>query len=276
MLSRLWQAYDRAPRAFVLCDDHDVVGRDFVVSSTASRGCAVGRVPPSMPSIADAGRRVGFATVDALADSASRRPGGLRAGGPRAAGRVPRPAGRGLAEAVGAGRPRPRWTPTMDERGRTPRVDAAAVAAGDVLHNDFKLDNCQFAAGAPGSRDLGLRLGHGHARRPAGRLRHAAELLARSLRHPRRPAALRPRPGHAWACRREPRSSSATRRAPATDSRGVGWYEAFACWKTAVVCQQLYQRYVRGESTDERMVIRGGYVPWLAARACRLLTGRSS
>src|SRR5262245_26551920 len=32
VLSRLWREYDRAPRAFLLCTDHDVVGSDFVVS----------------------------------------------------------------------------------------------------------------------------------------------------------------------------------------------------------------------------------------------------
>ena len=32
------------------------------------------------------------------------------------------------------------------------------------------------------------------------------------------------------------------------DVDGVRWYEAFAAWKTAVVLQQLYARWVRGES----------------------------
>jgi aminoglycoside phosphotransferase (APT) family kinase protein len=36
--------------------------------------------------------------------------------------------------------------------------------------------------------------------------------------------------------------------------------EAFACWKTAVTVQQLYTRYLRGESTDERMATRGDLV----------------
>jgi hypothetical protein len=34
------------------------------------------------------------------------------------------------------------------------------------------------------------------------------------------------------------------------DVGDVDWYEAFACWKTAVVLQQLYTPYVHGESTD--------------------------
>ena len=53
----------------------------------------------------------------------------------------------------------------------------------------------------------------------------------------------------------------------------IAWYQAFACWRTAVVCQQLYHRYLQGDSTDERMVSRGESVPWLAARALRLARG---
>jgi aminoglycoside phosphotransferase (APT) family kinase protein len=55
---------------------------------------------------------------------------------------------------------------------------------------------------------------------------------------------------------------------------GVGdvrWYEAFACWKTAVVLQQLYVRWVRGESKDDRMATRGPLVSVQARRAARLL-----
>ena len=51
----------------------------------------------------------------------------------------------------------------------------------------------------------------------------------------------------------------------------VHWYEAFACWKTAVVLQQLHTRYLRGESTDERMAAKGDKVPGQARRAMALL-----
>ena len=55
------------------------------------------------------------------------------------------------------------------------------------------------------------------------------------------------------------------------DVTPVPWYEAFATWKTAVVCEQLYQRWVRGESTDPRMGTRGEPVARLCARSARLL-----
>ena len=68
VLSRLWQHYDRAPRAFVFCDDHDVVGTDFVVSEYRRGEVVWAALPPSMADLPDAGRRIGLATVDALAD----------------------------------------------------------------------------------------------------------------------------------------------------------------------------------------------------------------
>ncbi len=68
VLSRLWTGYDRAPRAYVFCDDHDVIGSDFVVSEYRSGEVIWATLTPSMAALPDAGRRVGFATVDALAD----------------------------------------------------------------------------------------------------------------------------------------------------------------------------------------------------------------
>ena len=48
VLSRLWQRYDRAPRAFLFCDDHSVVGSDFVVSEYRSGVVIWGALPDSM------------------------------------------------------------------------------------------------------------------------------------------------------------------------------------------------------------------------------------
>ena len=49
--------------------------------------------------------------------------------------------------------------------------------------------------------------------------------------------------------------------------RDVAWYEAFGCWKTAIIMQQLYVRHLRGESSDGRMVARGQQVVRIADRA---------
>src|SRR5580765_5133209 len=68
VLSELWRSYDRAPRAYLFCDDHDVVGSDFVVSEYRSGEVIWAALTPSMAELPEAGRRFGFATVDALAE----------------------------------------------------------------------------------------------------------------------------------------------------------------------------------------------------------------
>ena len=59
-LSRLWQGYDPAPRAFAFCDDHAVIGSDFLVIDYRPGIVLWGVVPPSMAGHADVGRRVGL------------------------------------------------------------------------------------------------------------------------------------------------------------------------------------------------------------------------
>jgi aminoglycoside phosphotransferase (APT) family kinase protein len=48
------------------------------------------------------------------------------------------------------------------------------------------------------------------------------------------------------------------------DVAALRWYEAFAMWKTAVVLQQLYLRWAKGESTDPRMAMMSERIPMLA------------
>jgi aminoglycoside phosphotransferase (APT) family kinase protein len=55
----------------------------------------------------------------------------------------------------------------------------------------------------------------------------------------------------------------------------IGWYEAFALWKTATVLQQLHHRWVVGDSTDERMASIGARIPALVESAAHLLEGVS-
>ena len=58
------------------------------------------------------------------------------------------------------------------------------------------------------------------------------------------------------------------------DIEHMDWYLAFAAWRTAVVVQQLANRYRAGDSTDERLASFADVVPGLAARAHDLLARR--
>jgi aminoglycoside phosphotransferase (APT) family kinase protein len=55
------------------------------------------------------------------------------------------------------------------------------------------------------------------------------------------------------------------------DVAEVWWWEAFALWKTVVVVQQLHRRWVRGESQDPRMARIADRMPALIAAARTVL-----
>ena len=54
------------------------------------------------------------------------------------------------------------------------------------------------------------------------------------------------------------------------DLSGVGFYEVFAIFKLAVVLQQIFFRYQRGQTDDPRFATLGERVAWLARVAAAL------
>ena len=269
VLSTLWRAFDRAPRSYLLCEDHSVIGSDFLVIEYRSGEVIWGVVPPSMEGHADVGRRVGFAVVDALADLHRVDP--VKSG----LGELGRPDGFLARQVTGWAR---RWGEAATE-GAEPLMDVAAERLersrpesprASVLHNDFKLDNCQFDPSDPDRVksvfdwdmatlgdpfvDLGILLNYWPDPSDTEDDKPIYNPGTESLGLPRRAEVIE-------------RYAERT----GFDVGDVAWYEAFACWKTAVVLQQLYARYVRGESTDERMGTRGDWVSPQARRAIRIL-----
>ena len=168
VLSRLWRAYDRAPRAYLFCDDHDVVGSRLRRVGVPARRGGVGAAPavdgrpPRRRAAHRAWRR---STPSPTCTSSTRR----RATWPTSAGPTGyrrAPAAR-VARSAGRSSPRPSTTPMMTavgERARAARCRTSPPPT--LLHNDFKTDNCQFRPGRARSGDRGVRLGHGDARRP--------------------------------------------------------------------------------------------------------------
>lgn len=271
-LSRLHLAYDRAPRAFLYCEDASVIGAHFLVVEYRSGVVVWDAVPSSMAHLPDAGRRLGFAVVDALAD--------LHRVDPHAAGLgdLGRPEGFLSRQLVGW---RKRWDLVAPEQGNrlAERLSDRLVqrmpvsGAPAVLHNDFKIDNCQFSHGDPDRVasvfdwdmatlgdplvDLGTLLNYWPD--PGDQ----AALAVPGLENLGLPT------------RREVVNRYRERVLTDSTSQGadwdVDWYEAYGCWKTIVILQQLYARYLRGETTDERMGTRGELVTGLLERAHALL-----
>ena len=135
------------------------------------------------------------------------------------------------------------------------------------MHNDFKVDNCQFAPDAPDVvatvfdwdmatlgdplTDLGTLLNYW----PDGATPAEGVPGLENLGLPSRDDVV--------ARYAERTGLDLTRGA-------VTWYEAFGCWKTAVIMRQLYVRHLRGESSDDRMAARGEQVGRIADRALAL------
>jgi aminoglycoside phosphotransferase (APT) family kinase protein len=259
-LAALGPHYAPAPRVFVLCEDPGVIGAPFFVMERR-HGVVVRRtMPPEIPDDPATRRRVGEAAIDALADLHA-----VPVAGPVAA--LGKPDGfverqiRGWAE---------RWQraktdelATMESLASWLVARIPAPLAPTVVHNDFKLDNMMLDRSDPGRVvavldwdmttlgdpriDVGTLLGYWpEATDPPERLAIAMQ-----------PTYLDGFPTRAEIVARYTARSG--RALPA-----IGFFETFALFKLAVVLQQIYVRFVRGQTKDERFAAMGESVRRLA------------
>jgi aminoglycoside phosphotransferase (APT) family kinase protein len=268
-LSRLWRTFPPAPRSYLFCDDHSVIGSDFLVIEYRRGEVIWARIPDSMSHHPDVARRVGFAVADALAD--------LHLLDPEEAGvaDLGRPDGFVARQLSGW---RKRWELSAGEDANAVMVEVADRLAArvpepqsaSVLHNDFKLDNCQFDPGDPGRVHSIFDWDMATVGDPLIDL----GTLLNYWPDPSDPAEGGPIINTGMETLGLPNRAEVVERYAARtgfDPAPVAWYEAFACWKTAVVLRQLYVRYERGESTDPRMATRGPLVLPQARRAQTVL-----
>jgi aminoglycoside phosphotransferase (APT) family kinase protein len=268
VLSRLWRRFDRAPRAFLFCDDAEVAGADFFVMQRRRGEVIRGVIPETMREHTDVGRRIGTALVEAMADF-----------------HLLEPVECGLAD---LGRPegfverqvkgwKKRWdlvaNPDHDAAMTAVhgRLEASTPAPQRVslVHNDLKLDNCMFDPTDPDRViaffdwdmttlgdpliDLGTLLNY-WPDPSAGDDTRGSHAGMESMGLPTRAEV----------------KKIYTERTGLDVSRG-SWYEAFALWKTATVLEQLHHRWAMGDSTDDRMKAIAARVPNLAEEAAHLL-----
>jgi aminoglycoside phosphotransferase (APT) family kinase protein len=270
VLSRLWTQFDRAPRAYLFCDDAEICGADFFVMKRLHGEVIRGIIPANMRAHKDVGRRVGTALVEAIAEFHLLDPGecGLLDLG--------RPDGFVERQVKGW---KKRWDlvadPQHDESMNAVHARLAerlpAPQRVSLVHNDLKLDNCMFDSADPDRViaffdwdmttlgdpliDLGTLLNYWPDPEDGvdSRGSHAGmESMGLPLRA-------------------EVRKIYAER--TGLDESQIGWYEAFALWKTATVVEQLHHRWVTGDSKDPRMETVADRIPKLTASAHRLLDG---
>jgi aminoglycoside phosphotransferase (APT) family kinase protein len=266
VLSRLWRVFAKAPRSFHLCEDDAVIGAKFIVVERRTGVVIRDRFPASMRNHENLAQRTSFALVDAMAELHNIDPASCELsdlGKPD--GFVTRQvAGWYKRWALAKDKEVPLFEQVFDALMRSP----PAAQRVSILHNDLKLDNCQFDPAVPDRVksifdwdmatlgdpliDLGTLLGYWpdfddaepRATRPEGAL-------------------------DAFPTRGEIIDHYAGATGIGMDQ--IGWYEAFALWKTAVVVQQIYIRFARGQTRDERFAAINERVPVLLAQALPLV-----
>src|SRR6266850_5855812 len=265
-LSAMHGVFPLAPRPYLLCEELDVIGAVFYAMERR-RGTVVRAEEPAALAHPGARRRLSEALIDTLADlhAIDVAANGLSALG-KPAGFVERQV-RGWSE---------RWhrsktTPLaeMDALAEWLREHLPAdPAAPSVVHGDFKLDNVMLdpddvgrivavfdwemsALGDP-LVDVGILLAYWSPTAPPEQ-RDALTTITH------RPGYLSPQDVVERYAARSGRDVSAIR-----------YYEIFAVFKIAVVIQQIYYRYVQGQTTDPRFATFGARVEYMARHAANL------
>ena len=271
-LSGLWAVYDRAPRPLAYSADSFTLGAEFLVIEYRSGVVIWGpdTIPEAIKSYPNNGWRIGMALADALIDLHLvdiYGTGLIRLGKPA-----------GFLERQLRGW-RARWDAVADAGPDHPLMEALAdrlfkrVPASPpptVLHNDFKLDNCQFS---PTNPDRVISVFDWDMATVGDPLVDLGTLLNYLPDPDGNSSSDRVAIGGLEAMGLPSRQEIVDRYSARTGTPvdAIHWYEAYGTWKTAVIMQQLYARYVRGETSDERMGTRADRMDGVAARALDLL-----
>ncbi|HEX3463102.1 MAG TPA: phosphotransferase family protein [Candidatus Elarobacter sp.] len=267
VLSRLYRGYPLAPRSYLICTDHEIIGADFFVMERRHGIGLRTRIPEPWAHQSETLRGIGEALIDDLA--------ALHAVDPASVGLddLGKPEGyverqlkgwierwyNALTPDVGAAEPFVGWL-----RQTRPRARRTTL-----IHNDYKLDNTLRDAHDPRitvavldwdmctrgepMMDLGYLLGLWAQQDDTGEWLHG-----------RMPTWLDGFPTRREAAERYARKSGA-------DIGDLHWYVVFSVFRYAVILQQIYIRYVRGQTHDERFKDFGAAVNQLTERGLALI-----
>ena len=265
-LAALHPLFPRAPRPYLLCADQAVIGSIFYVMERRHGIVVRHEEPPALAGCPAARRRVSEALVDTLADLHAIDIEACKLtllGKP--AGFVERQV-RGWTE---------RWH--ASKTSDVPEMDGVAgwlrthlppePLRPTIVHGDFKLDNVLLDADDVGRVaavfdwemtalgdplvDLGILLVYWAPAAP-GRRDALTGVTDRA----------------GWFSRDEIVERYAAR--SGRDLSAIRYYETFATFKVAVVIQQIFYRFVRGQTDDQRFAGFGERVAYLAREAAEL------
>lgn len=247
ILSRLWEHFPQAPRAYHLCTDHEVIGSDFVVMERCSGVVVRTSLPEDFAAFEQAEIRLSEALMKVCAE--------LHAVDVEKADLMDmgKPEGFAIRQLKGWTK---RWhlsktseIPKMDQLAESLASDIPEPQRVSIVHGDLKFDNCQFKADNPDKVTAVFDWDMATLGDP---LIDLGGLLS-FWPDPMVPAEKMPVklltgnwPDKTWLKEKYAEYSG-------LDLSRMNWYEAFAYFKTAVIAQQLYARYAAGDTKDERM-----------------------
>jgi aminoglycoside phosphotransferase (APT) family kinase protein len=254
VLSRLWQAFPKAPRALAYTDDVSVIGSPFFVMERRDGVVVRDVVPPRFGDGEDpaSNRKLSEVVVDALAEFHAVDP--VRAG----LGDLGHPESFLRRQVEGWTE---RWNRAKDEEDaaseEVARWLAANLPASDevtLLHNDWRLDNIAVSPDDPGvcvavyDWDMATR---------GDPLADVGTLMASWYDPGEERSALNPMPTDSpgWLDRKAAVARYGER--SGRDLAAVDWYIVFGTWKLGIVLQQIYIRWARGQTQDSRFSVLG-------------------
>lgn len=254
VLSRLWQAFDKAPRSLALCEDASVIGTPFFIMERRPGVVVRGRVPERFGGGNDSGanHRLSAVVIDTLAELHAVDPASCDLGD------LGHPDGYLERQVQGWNR---RWekarfeeVPVADEVASWLALHMPQSPAPTLVHNDWRLDNMAVSPDDPGVcvavydwdmctrgdplSDLGTLMGTWFD--PG----EAPEELS-----------MMPTTAPGWLTRAE----AVERYAGLTgdDLAAIDWYLVFGAWKMGVILAQIHIRWLRGQTKDERFATLG-------------------
>lgn len=269
VLSVLYQKFPYAPRAYHFCEDNSIIGAPFLISERHT-GTVVRRdMPDHYKALPNAARLMSEALVDRLADFHAVDFAAL-----------------GLAD---LGKPEGFVTRQIEGwYGRWEKAKVEDVSVFEqvyqwllanrptenpptLLHNDYKLDNVMFRADDPAQM---VAIFDWDMCTLGDPLVDLGTLLA-YWTEPDDPPYYKgllgmPSPKYGFLTRQELVARYAARSGRSVEQ--IRFYHVLAIYRVVVIIAQIYVRYHRGQTQDERFAAFGALIPVIAQSAYDLAT----
>lgn len=249
VLSRLWEVFDKAPRAVAFCDDETVIGSDFFLMERRDGVVVRSQVPERFGGGADpaANRKLSEVVIDTLAE--------LHTVDPASCGLddIGHPEGFLARQVQGWSgrwdRAKHEENPLADELAAWLAEELPPGSSPTLLHNDWRLDNMAVSPDDPGvcvavyDWDMATR---------GDPLADLGTLMGSWFDPGEAPGSLSMMPTQieGWMDRGAAVARYTERSGASPDH--LDWYLVFGAWKLAVILQQIYIRWLRGQTQDER------------------------